>query len=163
MTPDDSKPVSLEPTPTAEVKGGEASKSAGASAPAVKPDPPKTFDELDPMGWELPLICKDCGKDFEVPYRHFQAGVVFHCPHCRGSFVPKMTMYRTVHEAFERFYARRRREREKFASAGGDKAAFERKQQSELDEFHKLLEEIARAMRPAGKMVKPKGIGAMFT
>ena len=115
------------------------------------------------MGWEVPLICKDCGKDFKVPYRHFQAGVVFHCPHCHGSFVAKTTMYRTVHEAFERFYAKRRREREKFAADGGDQASFDRMQQRELEEFHGSLLKIAHAMRPAGKMVKPRGIGSMFT
>ena len=82
----------------------------------------KAVDEFDPMGWRLPLICKDCDKRFEVPYRHFQAGVVFHCPHCHGSFVPKMTMYRAVREAFETFYTKRRRDREEFARTGGDEA-----------------------------------------
>jgi hypothetical protein len=38
-----------------------------------------------------------------------------------------------------------------------------RKQESELAEFHQRIDEIARAMRPAGKMVRPQGIGAMFT
>jgi hypothetical protein len=123
----------------------------------------KAVDEFDPMGWRLPLICKDCDKRFEVPYRHFQAGVVFHCPHCHGSFVPKMTMYRAVREAFETFYTKRRHDREEFARAGGDEAAFVRKQESELAEFQRRLDQIAHAMRPAGKMVRPKGIGAMFT
>jgi hypothetical protein len=132
-------------------------------APPAKPVPPKPVDELDPMGWEVPLICKDCGKDFRVPYRHFRAGVVFHCRHCHGSFVPKMTMDRTVRETFEPFYAKRRREREEFARTGGDETAFRRKQQLDLDQFHKLLDQIALEMRPAGKMVKPKGLAAMFT
>jgi hypothetical protein len=123
----------------------------------------KAVDEFDPMGWRLPLICKDCDKRFEAPYRHFQAGVVFHCPHCHGSFVPKMTMYRAVREAFETFYTKRRRDREEFARTGGDEAAFVRKQENELAEFQRRLDQIAHAMRPAGKMVRPKGIGAMFT
>ena len=72
-------------------------------------------------------------------------------------------MHRTVHEVFENFYAKRRCDREEFARTGGDEAAFERKQQRDLEEFHKLLDEIARAMRPAGKMVRPRGIAAMFT
>ncbi len=115
------------------------------------------------MSWQVPLICKDCDKDFKVPYRHFQVGVVFHCPHCHGSFVPKVTMHRTVHQAFEGFYANRRRGRDEFLRTDGDEAVFQRQQQRELEDFHKLIGEIARAMRPAGKMVKPKGIGAMFT
>jgi hypothetical protein len=133
------------------------------TAPAGAAPSAKAVDEFDPMGWKLPLICKDCEKPFEVPYRHFQAGVVFHCTHCHGSFVPKMTMYRTVRETFETFYAKRRHDREEFLRTGSDEAMFARKQESELAEFHKKLDEIARAMRPAGKMVRPKGIGAMFT
>lgn len=152
MTPEEVKSVSA-----------EASKSEAVAAPASGTASPKPVDEFDPMGWEVPLICKDCEKNFKVPYRHFHAGVVFHCPHCHGSFVPKVTMHRTVHEAFESFYGKRRRDREEFARTGGDEAAFRRKQQGDLEEFHKSLDEIARAMRPAGKMVKPRGIAAMFT
>ncbi len=152
MPPDEVKPVST-----------EAAKPEAQPAPAPAAAAPQPLDEFDPMGWEIPLICKDCGKNFKVPYRHFQAGVVFHCPHCHGSFVPKVTMHRTVHEVFENFYAKRRRDREEFARTGGDEAAFRRKQQRDLEEFHKLLDELARAMRPAGKMVKPRGIAAMFT
>lgn len=152
MTPDEAKPVSA-----------DVAKPEAVPTPAPGTAPPKHVDEFDPMGWEVPLICKDCGKNFKVPYRHFQAGVVFHCPHCHGSFVPKVTMHQTVHEVFENFYAKRRRDREDFARTGGDEAAFQRKQQRDLEEFHKLLDEIARAMRPAGKMVKPRGIAAMFT
>jgi hypothetical protein len=145
MTTDETKPD----------PGEIALPAAGPSAKAV--------DEFDPMAWRVPLICKDCDKRFEVPYRHFQAGVVFHCPHCHGSFVPKMTMYRAVREAFEAFYTKRRRDREEFARTGGDEVIFARKQESELAEFHQRLDQIAHAMRPAGKMVRPKGIGAMFT
>ena len=123
----------------------------------------KVRDPFDPLGWELPVVCKDCDKEFKVPYRHFQAGVVFHCPHCHGSYVPKMTMHQMVRETFETFYGRRKREREEFASSGGDEAAFNRKQEKELEEFHKRLDQHAHEMRPAGKLVRPKGIGAMFT
>jgi hypothetical protein len=126
--------------------------------PAKKP-----ADEFDPMAWEVPVICKDCEKGFKVPYRHFQVGVVFHCPHCHGSYVPKMTMHRMVRDTFETFYGRRKREREEFARSGGNEAAFKRKQEKEIEEFHKRLDRLAHEMRPAGKLVRPKGIGAMFT
>jgi len=120
-------------------------------------------DEFDPVRWELPVICKDCGQDFIVPYRHFKAGVVFHCPHCHGSFVPLLKMYHAVRDLFETFYARRRLERDEFARSSGDQERFERKQAVDLEDFHKALIKLAHAMRPAGKMVKPKGFGAMFT
>jgi hypothetical protein len=123
----------------------------------------KSVDEFDPMGWQVPVICKDCEKEFKVPYRHFQVGVVFHCPHCHGSYVPKMTMHRMVRDAFETFYGKRKREREEFARSGGDEAVFNRKQEKELEQFQMRLDQLAHEMRPAGKLVRPKGIGAMFT
>src|SRR6266436_9446666 len=143
--------------------------AANASAPAPTAKPHETVlakkpaDEFDPMGWEVPVICKDCDKGFKVPYRHFQVGAVFHCPHCHGSYVPKMTMHQMVRDTFETFYGRRKREREEFAGSGGNEAAFKRKQEKELEEFHKRLDRLAHEMRPAGKLVRPKGIGAMFT
>jgi DNA-directed RNA polymerase subunit RPC12/RpoP len=149
--------------PSDEIKAASVEDPESGVMPDSATTPEKPIDEFDPMGWTIPLICKDCGRDFTKPYRHFQAGVVFHCPHCHGSFVPKMKMHRAVRDAFESFYAKRRRDRDEFERAGGDAASFQRRQEAELQEFHKSLHEIARAMRPAGKMVKPKGIGAMFT
>jgi hypothetical protein len=135
------------PAPTPE-------RDAAVSAPAP------SRDEHDPSG-AVPVICKDCGKGFTLPYRLFQVGVVFHCPHCRGSFVPTLPMYRAVRDAFETFYARR--ERDKCVQDGADAADFSRKEATEREAFRKTLDELARAMRPAGKMVKPKGLRAMFT
>ena len=119
-------------------------------------------DEFDPLGWELPLICKDCGKLFNVPYRHFQAGIVFHCPHCHGSFVPKTDMCRAVRDVYESFYSRQKRRRDELAGKGGDGSppCIEPR---ELEEFQASLERLAREMHPAGKMVRRKGLRAMFT
>lgn len=135
--------------------------SATAAGTTALGAPPRS--EFDPLGWEVPVICKDCDEPFKVPYRHFQAGVVFHCPHCRGSFVPTLPMYRSVREVFETFYAKRRRDQEDFARNGGDSAKFQRKQESELEAFRRALDKLARELRPAGKMVRPKGLAAMFT
>ena len=74
-----------------------------------------------------------------------------------------MSIYRAVRETFEAFYSRRRREREECARNGGDQPALGRKQEIELEEFHKTLDKLAREMRPAGKMVRRKGIAEMFT
>lgn len=134
-----------------------------SSSPAPVISATAAHDEFDPLSWIVPVICKDCGKGFELPYRHFQAGVVFHCPHCHGSFVPNLPMYRAVRDAFETFYAGRKRELEEFERADGDAADFSRKQAAELEEFRKSLDRLAQAMRPAGKMVRRKGLAAMFT
>jgi hypothetical protein len=129
-------------------------------SPIVKP---KDRDPLDPLGWELPVVCKDCDKEFKVPYRHFQAGVVFHCIHCHGSYVPTLPMYQQVHDTFEHFFARMRREREHIIQSGGNEAAFREGLERELKQFKETLERLARELRPAGRMVRRKGLAAMFT
>jgi hypothetical protein len=134
-----------------------------ATAPEKSVVQPKARDPLDPLGWELPVICKDCDKEFRVPYRHFQAGVVFHCPHCHGSYVPTLPMYHRVHNTFEAFFGRMRRERDKLIAPGAAEVDFSDRFQAQLAEFHKTLERLARELRPAGKMVRRKGLAAMFT
>ena len=149
----------------AEEKTDDPSASGGVVATSSEAAPAVTEqrDEFDPLGWIVPVICKDCGKDFDLPYRHFQAGVVFHCPHCHGSFVPNLPMYHAVRDAFEPFYAKRKRDREDVLSRGGDETAMRRRQATELEGFRKSLNTLAHAMRPAGKMVRRKGLAAMFT
>lgn len=164
MTPDSNeRPAEAAGAPAPAAKPPAASPSPAPAVAAAKAVAPQPRDEFDPMGWEVPLICKDCGKEFKVPYRHFQIGVVFHCSHCHGSFVPKLSIYLAVRDAFEMFYSRRKRERDEFARSGADESAFKLKQEGGLAEFHKRLDALAHAMRPAGKMVKPKWLAAMFS
>lgn len=155
--------------------GGEANGAAAPAAAAPKPAPavtapvaaPTAFaadSEYDPIAWEVPVVCKDCNEPFTIPYRHFQAGVVFYCPSCSGSYVPKTTMARAVRETFENFYGRRRAEREALQKRQRhEQAMLEAKQAAELETFHKRLQEMGTEMKPAGKLVRPKGISAMFT
>jgi ferredoxin len=162
---------------------GEVAKVGNDTAPAAKPapvaaPPPKPSapapsaatsanaldQEFNPLAWEVPVICKDCNQPWTIPYRLFEAGVVFHCPVCSGSFVPKSSMYRTVRETFEGFYNRRRSEREAFArKQAKEAAAFEAKQVAEMEQFKQTLENLAHSMKPAGKLERPKGLAAMFT
>jgi hypothetical protein len=136
-----------------------------AQKPIAEPSTvqPKARDPFDPLGWELPVVCKDCDKEFTVPYRHFQAGVVFHCRHCHGSYVPTLPMYSRVRDTFETFYARLRCEREQMMQHAGNDAAFSAGLQQELAGFQKTLQRLARELRPAGKLVRRKGLRAMFT
>jgi hypothetical protein len=115
------------------------------------------------MAWQLPLACKDCNRRFEVPYRHFQAGVVFHCPHCHGSFVAKRSMCAAVNEAFETFFARRRAARETRANSPDQAARWEEGRARDHAAFRAELERIAEEMRPAGKMVRRGWLAGMFT
>lgn len=118
----------------------------------------------------MPIICKDCNQPFVVPYRNFHAGVVFHCPLCQGSWVPNTTIAKGMRQVFEGFWGPRKRAREAFerGELEGDhlklaRAEFERRQADELKAFKKRLEQLATELKPAGKLVRPKGLAAMFT
>jgi ferredoxin len=145
------------PAPAAAPK---AAPAAAAAAPAAS----SIGEEFNPIAWEVPVICKDCNEPWTIPYRLFEMGVVFHCPNCSGSYVPKTAMYRAVKETFEGFYNRRRAEREAFdRKRAREAAAFEQKQAAAMEEFKKTLERLAESMKPAGKTVRPTGIASMFT
>ncbi len=116
------------------------------------------------MTWQVPVICQHCSHNYTVPFRQFQVGVVFHCPSCLGSFVPNSVLYRSVRESFERFYNARRREREAYErKRGREQAEFEQRQAAELAAFAKSLHDMAERMKPAGKLVRRRGLAAMFT
>jgi ferredoxin len=152
------------PKPAAAPAPAAAAPRPVAAAP-VAPAPALAFsDEYNPNAWEVPVICKDCRESFVIPFRHFEAGVVFHCPTCSGSYVPKSTMHMAVKDAFESFYKRRRDEREAIMKRHArEVAALEARQAQELEDFKLRLEELAQSLKPAGKMVKPRGLAAMFT
>src|SRR5271166_639669 len=160
------------PPASAGANGAAAAASAqsAGSAPApiaVSAAPAElatTGVEFDPVGWAVPVICKDCQERFTIPYRYFQVGVVFYCPQCSGSFVPNSTLYKKVRATFEGFYAKRRAQREaNQRKRARELELFDRKQATEMEQFAAELEKLAQEMKPAGKMVRPKGIAAMFT
>jgi ferredoxin len=152
------------PAPAEAPKPAPAAAAPVATAPKPVAATSADSSEFDPLAWEVPVICKDCNKPWTIPYRLFAQGVVFHCPSCLGSFVPKTAMYRAVRETFEGFYNRRRAEREAFErKPARNPAAFEAKQAAEMGQFKQKLEALAHSMKPAGKTVRPKGIAAMFT
>jgi ferredoxin len=156
------KPAAPAPKPAAQ-PAAAALKPAAAAAPSP-PVSTAVADEFNPNAWEVPVICKDCGEPFGIPYRHFQAGVVFYCPTCSGSFVPNTILYRNVRDLFEGFFGRRKAEREAFERRRArELEAFETKRAAELEAFKQGLGQLARKMKPAGKFVRPKGISSMFT
>ena len=141
-----------------------AAAKPAAVAPAATAATSTSSAEFNPLAWEVPVICKDCNEPWTIPYRLFEKGVVFHCPHCSGSFVPKTAMYRAVKETFEGFYNQRRADREAFErKRAREAAAFEAKQASEMEAFKQKLEALAESMKPAGKLVRPTGIASMFS
>ena len=78
--------------------------------------------------------------------------------------MPKTMMARIVRETFENFYGRRRAERESLQKRQQrEQEALAAKQAAEMEAFKKRLEELGHEMKPAGKVVRPKGIAAMFS
>ena len=162
-TATDGAATTAAPTP----KPAAASAPAAPPKPAAAPAPPAaaaSSAEFNPLAWEVPVICKDCNEPWTIPYRLFEQGVVFHCPSCSGSFVPKSAMVRAVKETFEGFYNKRRTDRETFdRKREREAAAFAQKQAAEMETFKQRLEALAHSMKPAGKLVRPAGISSMFT
>jgi len=116
------------------------------------------------MTWQVPIICHHCNHNYTIPFRQFQVGVVFYCPSCSGSFVPNSVLYKTVRDSFERFYGARRREREAYQRKRvREQAEFEQRQAAQSAAFKKSLHDMAEQMKPAGKLVRRRGLAAMFT
>jgi ferredoxin len=148
------------PAPAAAPKPVAATPAAATPAAATA----AASAEFNPLTWEVPVICKDCNEPWTIPYRLFEKGVVFHCPFCSGSYVPKTAIYLAVKETFEGFYNRRQADREEFArKREREAAAFEAKQAAEMEAFKQKLEALAHSMKPAGKLVRPTGIASMFS
>ena len=160
--------------------GAAAPAPAPAAAPAPKPAAPSAApkaapapasaaaaaesSEYDPASWEVPIVCHLCNANYSIPYRHFRVGMVFYCPSCSASFVPNKTIYEAVRKHFEGFYGRRRREREEFERRRArESERFEARQDAEKEAFNEALDKMAHEMKPAGKLVKPKGLAAMFS
>jgi hypothetical protein len=136
-------------------------KEISSADPVEKPSPP--HDPCDSATWKVPVVCKDCNKKFELPYRHLQAGVVFHCPHCHGSWVATLPIYRMVYDRFESFFEKFAADRARALADRLPDAELKRREQQELDAFRRSLDQMAETMRPAGKMIKRKGLASMFT
>jgi hypothetical protein len=74
------------------------------------------------------------------------------------------TLYRAVRDAFEGFYSRRQKERDALVrKRERELREFEARQAAEMDAFQQSLQDLAERMRPAGKLVRPKGILSMFS
>jgi ferredoxin len=139
-----------------------AAAAAGLAVAAPAPLPGR--DEFDPMTWQVPIICHHCNHNYTIPFRQFQVGVVFYCPSCSGSFVPNSVLYKSARDSFERFYGARRREREAYErKRARDQAEFEQRQAAHSATFKKSLHDMAEQMKPAGKLVRRRGLAAMFT
>ncbi len=156
--------ASVAAAPPAPKPAAPAAKAAAPVATAPLAAAPVASEEYDPSSWKVPVICKDCRQEFAIPYPQFQPGVVFYCPHCSGSFVPNTTLVRNVRDTFEGFYGRYRKELESFERRRAKELAdFQARRAAEMEAFKQRLQDLAQAMKPAGKLVRTSGLSSMFT
>ena len=159
--------------------GGEASAPAAATpvaaAPAAPPAPAAAAPAAVPAAatspedalaaavpdlddWEVPLRCFRCTGEFAVAYQYVRPGVVLHCPHCGGSFVPNTALYQALskrlsgfhhawHKSFDEFRERRAKEL----------ASFEAGQKDALAKLEADLKKIAGTAELAGAPQKHRG------
>jgi hypothetical protein len=112
----------------------------------------------DPDDWEIPINCIRCEGGYSVPFRYFRAGVVFTCPLCQGSFVPTLSMVRSVEEALARFHGGWTKSFEDFRSRRQrELEQFEERQRGVLERFEEELRQLAKSEKAPGAAAKRKG------
>jgi ferredoxin len=150
------------PEPAAEATAAPA-PAAAVAAPAPAAAAPSAEDALaaavpDLEDWEVPLKCVRCGGGFTVPFQYVRPGMVLHCPHCVGSYVPNTALYQELSRRLIRFHAswtqsfaefRERRAREL--------ESFEESQKAALAALEADLEKIADGAELAGAPTRSRG------
>jgi ferredoxin len=134
--------------------------AAAAAAPAPAPDGAGLAIPA-PEEWDVPVRCFRCTGEYTVPFRYFRAGTVFYCPHCNGSFVPTLTMVRTVGEALERFHGKWTQAFEQFRERRQrELEQFEDRQRADLDRLEAELRGLSLKAKAPGAPVKRRGFFA---
>jgi 4Fe-4S dicluster protein len=148
-----------------------AASSAAATAPGgavsefVEAD--VNYVELPPIdSWNIPMRCYKCNNVHEQNVKNFTIGNVIFCPHChKSTFVRDNLNYhiRTLlQDSYDKwdkmqteFAARRERERVEFMERrANEAAAFEKRQERDLEKIRQELDAIGDHYDAAGKPYK---------
>jgi ferredoxin len=103
---------------------------------------------------QVPVGCGECRAEYSVALQHLRPGVVFYCPQCRASFVPRRSEYLEIAFVVEKFQARwrkaltslqdrRRRELEEFQ-------ALQRRELADFEDRLRALTSKGRGRTGAG-------------
>ena len=133
---------------------------AAASAPAVvmSPEDALAASVPDLDDWEVPLRCFRCEGEFSVAYQYIRPGVVLHCPHCVGSFVPNTALYQALSKRLSSFHGAWRKSFDEFrARRAKELASFEASRKAELDKLEADLRKISTGAELAGAPQKQRG------
>jgi hypothetical protein len=108
--------------------------------------------------WEVPLRCFRCEGEFSVAYQYIRPGVVLHCPHCVGSFVPNTALYQALSKRLSSFHGSWRKSFDEFrARRAKELASFEASQKAALDTLEVDLKKISTGAELAGAPQKQRG------
>lgn len=150
---------------TAPVAAPAAAPAAAAAAPApsgpaavVSPEDALAAAVPDLDDWEVPLRCFRCEGEFAVAYQYIRPGVVLHCPHCVGSFVPNTALYQALSKRLSSFHGSWRKSFEEFrARRAKELASFEASQKAALEKLEADLRKISTGAELAGAPQKQRG------
>jgi ferredoxin len=152
-------------TPAAAPAAPAAAPAPAAAAPAAaQPAPAQSAEDalaasvpaLD--DWGIPLTCFRCRGQFEVPFQYIKPGVVLHCPHCVGSFVPNTALYQALSRRLGRFYASWTRSFDEFRERRArELESFERSRKDALETLETDLREISENAELAGAPARSRG------
>lgn len=152
---------------------GDAPAAAAAPAPAAPPpaaapmqSAPVAASAEDALSaavpdledWEVPLKCFRCGGGFSVAFQYVRPGMVLHCPHCVGSYVPNTALYQELSRRLTRFHASWTKSFEEFRERRArELESFEQSQKAALATLEADLEKIGTGAELAGAPTRSRG------
>ena len=77
--------------------------AAQAAAPAPAKDESRPADPLADL--PVPMLCKNCEREYSVPLRIFSPGANLRCTHCRASQIPTQEHFLLVDRRLRRYAA----------------------------------------------------------
>jgi len=135
-------------TPDAPAGGGRPAAPAGGGLVAAA----DTTLPITPIDlWEVPLLCIRCEQPFSVPFGYLQAGTVFNCAHCQGTYVPTYPLCQVIEKALRGFHETYTADAQAFHERRQrDLDRFKEQQRQHLEAFEQRLGELAQSVKPPG-------------
>jgi len=144
--------VAAAPAPAA------ATPATAAVGVATSPEDALAAAVPDLEDWEVPLKCFRCGGAFTVAFQYVRPGVVLHCPHCVGSFVPNTALYQALSRRLTLFHSSWKKSSDEFRERRArELESFEASQRAALRSLEADLEKIADGAELAGAPTRSRG------
>ena len=151
-------PPAAAPAPAPAAAPAAAPVAAAAAPAAMSPEDALAAAVPDLDDWDVPLRCFRCQGEFSVAYQYVRPGIVLHCPHCGGSFVPNTALYQGLSKRLSSFHGSWSKSFAEFRDRRArELASFEASQKAELAKLEADLRKIAGGAELAGGPQKHRG------